>query len=272
MSIIPKKRTSAALLALALAAIPATTQAVNYNRGDLVVGFRATGGTGANDIFMYNIGSIQDVRDDFSGTLGSVGINLDSALTSVFGASWSSRSDVQWAAVGQGGWLDSYNSNTLFDQNGDPSGTVYISRAGTSATQSTTAFNNPARSTLDLSGNSVGTALEGAGTGSFQNVANETSDSQGGFNTTSEPNAWSEFFTGGVSFQAFPSTAEDSLNAGTDYLDIYRYAGSPVSNSYITTLSLDDSGNLSLVPEPSQYTAILGFLAIALVALRRRRS
>jgi len=270
MSILSKKRTSVALLAAALSALPATSQAVTYDVGDLVIGFRATGGVGANDIFMYNVGSVQDMRD---GTfpLGTIGINLDSSLTSVFGAGWSSRSDVQWAAVGQGGPLAAYNPFAP-EENGDLSGTVYVSRAGTAADQSTTAFNNPGRNTLDAAGNDVLTALGGAGSGSFVNVTNETSDSYGGFNTTDEQAPWNSFFAGGVAFSAFAATVEDGLNAGTDYLDIYRYAGETVDNSYVGTLALDDSGNVSLVPEPGHYGAIIGLLSLAFVFARRRRS
>ncbi|MFP4351489.1 MAG: PEP-CTERM sorting domain-containing protein [Puniceicoccaceae bacterium] len=270
MSIPTRKRTSVALLAAALSALPATSQAVEYEVGDLVIGFRATGGTGANDIFMYNVGSAQDMRD---GTfpLGPIGINLDSSLASVYGSDWSSRSDVRWAAIGQGGAIAVYNER-FSEENGDLPGTVYVSRSGSGPEQSTEAFDNPVRSVLNAAGLDALTILDGAGSGSFANVTDETADGYGGFNTTDEQAPWDEFFEGGVAFQAFPLTVEDSLNAGTDYLDIYRYAGSPVSNSYIGTLALDDSGNLSLVPEPGHYGAIFGLLSLAFVFARRRRS
>ena len=68
------KAVSAVAGALMLGATAVSAQVVNYVPGDLLLGFHATGGQGANTTFVYNLGATVEFRDNNSvGSLGSVG-------------------------------------------------------------------------------------------------------------------------------------------------------------------------------------------------------
>jgi cytoskeletal protein RodZ len=78
----------------------------------------------------------------------------------------------------------------------------------------------------------------------------------------------------GSSFTSFSNIGTAFVAGGTTrYADIQRLGGSTGSIAYtnttITTLAIDNLGNISLIPEPSSLT-LAGLAALALVTRRRR--
>ena len=68
------------------------------DNGDLILGFRATGGSGANKSLLIDLGS-------YSSIAATGGFTLDfssagSVLASTFGANWTSRNDLYWGTIG----------------------------------------------------------------------------------------------------------------------------------------------------------------------------
>src|ERR1700676_5605577 len=95
------------LVALKLALASTAPQAtVHYHDGDLFIGFRATGGTGAAQDYLVNIGQPgQFVNANHTFVVNTGNMILD--LNAVFGPAWYTRIDpntgnraVLWAVVG----------------------------------------------------------------------------------------------------------------------------------------------------------------------------
>ena len=90
-------------LLAAIAATGAFTSSTNaalvYNDGDLILAFRATGGTGGTTNVLLNIGSASVFRDATSQFTLSLG-NLDADLDAIFGGGWNTRIDLNWSVSG----------------------------------------------------------------------------------------------------------------------------------------------------------------------------
>ncbi len=279
----------AALFAIAGAVIGSLTvsaQVVTYSQGDLLVGFRATGGEGAETTFVYNIGSSTSFRDNPSKGLANIGTQL----AATYGSDWYTRSDVSWGVIGVYS-----NGNPQFDTNvvnGDPASTIYASKAssgfGTStAWGSGTAFTRAqvvGAATQVVSFAHTGTQV--AGTFAFQTAAANTGG-LGAFVDASASNDWSTYTSPSADFGLFTGGIEGTFNTGTSfaYLDIYRIlstttgadpTGTLGRGSYETTIYIDSTGQLfagaSAVPEPSTYAALFGAAAITVAGFRRRHT
>ncbi len=278
----------AALFAIAgtvIGGLSATAQVVTYSQGDLLVGFRASGGTGASTTFVYNIGSSVGFRDNpDQGSLANIG----SQLSATYGADWYTRSDVSWGVIGVYS-----NGNPQFDAGvvgGDPASTIYASRSASDFESSTawgtgTAFSRAqvvSAATQVVSFAHTGTPV--AGTFAFQNAAADTGGF-GAFVDTSATNDWANYTAPAADFGLFTGGVEGTFGTGTDYayLDLYRIlsttagavpTGTRGLGSYVTTFYINSTGQIfagtSAIPEPSTYAALVGAAAIGLAGFRRR--
>ena len=90
---------------------------VSAQQGDLILGFRATGGTGAGVNLEVDLGSVSNF---YNGAYSSV--NLSSLVTQdlidTYGANWGTRTDLFWGAAATDG-------NTAPDPNGIPASTLW---------------------------------------------------------------------------------------------------------------------------------------------------
>jgi len=283
----PRIRTSAkaALLAIAASLVGAASlsaQVVTYTVGDLLVGFRASGGTGADTTFVFNIGSSVGFRNSPNqGPLANVGTQL----SSVYGPSWFNRSDVSWGVIGVRS-----NANPQFDTavvGGDPVSTIYASRGGTGV-QTTIAWGTPNAFTrapvVGTATQIVSFAHSGsvvAGTFSFQTAAPGT-NGFGAFVPTSVTNDWANYTAPNSDFGLFTGGIENTFGTVNQfsYLDLYRILATttgadPIGvlgrGSYVTSFTIDSAGQISAIPEPSSAAALIGLIALGAVASRRRR-
>ncbi len=279
----PAKATMLALVGAVVGAMSASAAVVTYSQGDLLVGFRASGGTGASTTFVYNVGSSVGFRDN-----GSQGLlaNVGTQLSATYGNDWYTRTDVSWGVIGVRS-----NANPQFDTtvvSGDPVSTIYASRATTTAGTSTpwgtgTAFS---RSAVVSSATDVvsfaHTGTQVTGTFSFQEAAADTGG-RGAFVATSSVSDWADYTSGSTDFTIFTGGIEGTFGTGNAfaYLDLYRIlsttsganpTGTLGRGSYETTFSINSSGQISAsaIPEPSTYAALVGFAALAVVGFRRR--
>ena len=110
-------KTLTRLLALVVAALSESrTEAASAANGDILVGFRATGGIGSTKNLVVNIGAATSLE---SGDAYLGNINAD--LTATYGSDWAKRKDLFWGAVGAVGSSDAIGTN--------PAKTVYASRS-----------------------------------------------------------------------------------------------------------------------------------------------
>lgn len=276
------------MFAIAVAgSLTASAQTVTYTQGDLLVGFRASGGTGSSTTFVYNIGSSTGFRDNPNqGSLANVGAQL----AATYGSDWYTRSDVSWGVIGV-----QSNANPQFDTsvvNGDPVSTIYASRAATDFGTSTawgtgTAFSRA--QVVSAATQVVSFAHSGSqvfGTFSFQTAAANTGG-LGAFVDTSAQNDWANFTAPSADFGLFTGGIEGTFNTGEEfaYLDVYRILSTTTGanptgvrglGSYETTIFIDSTGQIfagtSAIPEPSAFGAIAGAAAIGLACFRRRHT
>ncbi len=260
---------------LLIPTVGAQAEAFNFSNGDLILAFQATSGTGSTQNLFFNLGSTTDIRDS-GGYIGSLG-NLNTDLTTVFGADWFTRDDIWFGAFGNLNYQATSGIGSKAPVDGDPSRTVYVSRA-------TTGINNSMAWTGYVS-SGLGTAsinfsgLEG-------NLTSLTATASGAaiLDQTANPVEWNNSWTNwnptpGAAFGIFSGGIQTSFGqSGSEvYLDIQRILATttganptgPVgTGEWMTTVKISSNGDISLVPEPSSM-ALLG--VAGLFALLRRR-
>ncbi|MFN7562291.1 MAG: PEP-CTERM sorting domain-containing protein [Prosthecobacter sp.] len=248
--------------------------ATTYVAGDLLLGFRASGGQGSSENLIVNLGQADTVYRDAVANITSV-VDIGTLLTTTYGANWSSRGDLFWGIAGA---RTGASIGSAVD--GDPIRTNYLTAAQTTV--------NP--------GTQSSTAWEIAGSTSRGSVANAIIGLAGNFeafsaavtNTAVLPSGtgstWSSNNNGSSSF-TLAGTVEGNFGAGAagTALDLYRIlhttsGASPTGTvgvgSFEGTFTISNAGvvgfAVTAVPEPSR--ALLAGLGLAGIAFRRRRA
>jgi hypothetical protein len=80
------------LILLLLSSVNAFSAPLAYNNRDIFVGFQATSGIGASTNLIVNLGNVTN--------LSKVNIDIKSALDTVYGVNWNSRTDLFYGAFG----------------------------------------------------------------------------------------------------------------------------------------------------------------------------
>lgn len=265
-------------LALGLVAAPAfATTNPNYKAGDLVLYFQQPGGS-SNAVYV-DLDSSTDpsvsAASVFRGTsvtshvANKVGfLNINSTLTSAFGAGWATDSTIYAGAAG-------VNSSSTFSTpvtNGDPPRTLYMSCPRT-AVGTVGSANSPA---WTFGGTTAMTAaaqgMQSQNNDFFNNYSGAQVVATNGAVATQNPfsqvgsvyyqgNAFQGNFAGGVEQQG-TTTSFGSFGAAGSVkfaLDIYRIlavtgqtnevAGTLRAGDYLGTLTVDGSGNVSFITQ-----------------------
>jgi hypothetical protein len=259
---------------IALFASPAAEAApVTYSDGDLFLGFRAIGGTGATQTYLINIGQASTYRN----ALPNVTLNLSlgtiaTDLTAIYGATWFTRSDILWGVVG----VQSVAGN------GDLANTLYASKV-TFVPGLALPWARRSSSQQGTTGSTVQSMVSGYINDPEGSTANST---LGVIQNTSDVNNWSNFNPGGSvtsSFGAYTPSIEGSsaTGIGNAPLDLFRLVRTGVDDgsgfttgngSYEGTFQIAGNGQVTfnVVPEPSA-AVLLGLGASVLGWTRRRR-
>ncbi len=243
-----------------------------FNDGDVILGFQATAGTGSTKNVFFRIGSGTALRDGtISGTLG----NINSTLTATFGANWYTRSDLYCGAFGN---LNILNPTGAFGEppvNGDPSRTVYLSKAAPHPRGGEIFSENSFTSgALGSAGNSfagmetiVVTLDAGADTSAVLDQAAKPVEWSNGWSAWNPvPGAAFTTITGGIQQNFGKSTPET-------YLDVQRVlptntgaspAGVVGGGEYVSTIYIGSDGTIKARRAPFIFNdgdVVLGFQA-----------
>jgi hypothetical protein len=267
----------------ALAASSAFGATFAFTNGDLILGFQASGGTGNTKNVFFNLGSGVSARNGVG--MGTTLGNIGTTLTGVFGENWYTRSDVWFGVVGN---LNNQPTSGIGNRSpvaGDPSRTFYVSKAAST----------PGSGFLYSASTFTSTALGGAGTnlgGMEFYLPNLTAEADGAaiLDQSASPTEWNNSWTvwnpivGGAqggSLNTFTGGVQQTFGqAGSEtYIDLQRIlatntGASPTGvvggGTYVTSYSISNTGNITMIPEPSS-TLLVGVAGLGL-ALRRRRN
>ena len=248
-----------------------------FNNGDLILGFQATGGTGASRNVFFNLGSGTSHRDN--GDLGQLG-NIAATLSNVYGSDWYTREDLYFGVVGNlnGGSPTGFPNTAAVA--GDPSRTFYVSRASAFPSQADLIA---AASYPSASLGSAATKLSGmedmlVGGGAVDGLTAEADGSAILDQTTQTVqwnNGWSAWNpTPGASFDTFSGGIQQNFGKGgtATYVDVQRIlatatganpAGVVGGGTFETSIAVTSAGvvkALSSAPVPQKVLSLNGAL------------
>jgi hypothetical protein len=258
--------------AVALCLAGNASAAWTFTDGDMMLGFHASAGAGFQSNVMFNLGSSVSIRD---GVITGLRGNINDDLVATYGANWFSRTDLTFGAIANRSTGSPTQSATFTVGQQDPNRIAYITRT---ATTPGSAADHPT-----ITGSALGTILVGvSGLEARLSTETETANGDGAiiFSRDEAQTQWDQISwstkvpASGTSFGGLSNIGTAFGAGGTvRYADIQRLGGStstiPYTNSTITTLAIDNLGNVSLIPEPSSL-ALTGLGALALVMRRRR--
>lgn len=269
--------------------------AFTFTNGDLILGFQATGGTGATQNVFFNLGSGVYHRNNPGynfgvgtngnnpfGTTGQTQIgNISTTLASVYGANWYTRSDVYFGVIGNLRGNTNTGIGSAPAVNGDPSRTFYLS----------TPTVNPGEGLLISASAYPGAALGSAATtlsGTETMIVGLTTQGDGAaiLSQTTQPVEWQNGWTvrnptPGASYGVFTGGIQQSFGQATPFtsVDLQRVlstntgatpSGVVGGGTYETTFRIGSNGSISAIPEPS--SSLLAAAAGIALVLRRRRN
>ncbi|MBX7208522.1 MAG: PEP-CTERM sorting domain-containing protein [Verrucomicrobiaceae bacterium] len=278
------RNTLIALLAIAGSAfVTPAKAAVTFTAGDLILGFRSTS---SSSVYLVNVGAATNYRDATADITNIVNINSD--LTTAFGAGWTTQADLFWEVAGVRANLTSAGV-----VNGDPGQTVYVSRAEPTVGTQTTAWGvtgqTVSATNLTAAAGKMVTVQGEFAAATPTSLANATiMPSSGAGSTSWDDTGYSN--TWGAFTSTNGGTPEGNFAAGTagTALDLFRVLGTTTGanptgtlrvGSYEGTFHIDDSGNVGFsvapnyaaAPEPSR-ALLLGFGAMGFIFRRRRNT
>jgi len=221
-------RASLACLSIGLSSVALATPPA-FSAGDLLMGFRATGGTGASNSYVVNLGPASTYRDATSAITVNIS-DIKTDLDTVYGA-WYTRTDVLWG-------IACSPSNTAV-VNTDPVSTVYLSKLQNTAGNPGNASTYPV---IDSETTRGGCSTRfSAFQGGFHDsniigVADRSTTSQyAAIQSNSFTYAWRSYMASGGTAAYTPG--------GTDFGTGYNIEATPNKSLSLFRLSSNDAGS-----------------------------
>jgi hypothetical protein len=234
---------------LAFLTIAPAAHAVTAAAGDLILGFKATGGMGADTNLEVNLGPASDFYGAAPGSATVLTKLSVQDLVETYGGDWATRSDLFWGVAGTTG---------VAAVSGVPARTIWASRPEATPGTASTPWLRGATFTLQVPSNTISTLYTGA-PGSIDRFTATPNSAFSSIVNAAETGSWTaqETFTPGVSFRYFNPSVMNAINTfpavvsaydGTAYtvLDLFEVrpgtAGSP--GTLIGGIGINSAGKL----------------------------
>ncbi|HEY9156141.1 MAG TPA: PEP-CTERM sorting domain-containing protein [Opitutaceae bacterium] len=246
--------------------------------GDLILGFNATGGTGAGTNLEIDLGAISNFElgtasgtTDIVNLLDSSAVGVGNTLDSLYGSNWATRSDLTWGVAGTVGNVTSTGPN------GEPAKTLWLSAAADGSALDGNSSSTPLLGTANAL---AGGASQKINTiyanfpGSATTIANTTPGSW-----TVQEGTGSKVWNSVYARSQFENNTNIAGNNG-NYVASDLYDIAPTLNqagSFLGTFAINNSGEVTFtaagaaIPEPTTYAAFIGLGALGFSIIRRRR-
>jgi autotransporter-associated beta strand protein len=225
-----KKTIFAAMIAIAgtTAIKTASAQAqspLSYSAGNIFLGFRASGGQGAANSFLFNLGNFSSLNIVGPGAPAQQVVDLGSELTTVFGDDWYTRSQVTWGIFG----MTPTTREPVYSSTSDD-------RASAPVTKSSTQLSGTYSSYTGMGGNYNAAITSGASTGSSTGFLGN------GVVTGTGIRTWAENINKAADFEVYNSTLEAGVKTDLDF-----YSTTGTSATKLTQYTISTSGVVSVL-------------------------
>ena len=245
-----------------LAAVFSTTgaYAITTAAGDIILGFKATGGQGADTCLQVNLGPASDFTGATQGSVSVLNKLAVADLVDTYGSDWATRADLLWGIAGTTG---------VAAVGGVPARTIWASRAEAVAGTASAPWPRGTIFALQVPSNTISTLYTGA-PGSMDRW---TATGNSAFSVkvpASETGSWTaqETFTPGVSFRYFNPSVMKPVNAfftvnsaydGTAYNVLDLFEVRPGTAGAASTLTggfgINSAGKLVFTTDISKFAA-----------------
>jgi hypothetical protein len=256
-----------------------------FNDNDLMMGFRATTGTGASTNLMVDLatadfyynpnGTAVNPLSPITGTtitnIGRVAV-LD--ISGTYGATWATRTDLFWGIVGSSG--SSGSNDGLYQNN-----TIYLSRPETVSMTRTTAWgraNDYTNANVQISSMGNAGGYNGTSTANSNFDALATASNGQSYTSRSGGQAGQTFAAVNGTFVNDSVVAKFGTGTYVSINDLFALDPSRTGEAngiYLGSFGLRSNGTIDYfvvpVPEPGAATYLLG-AGLAAAFRRRRRS
>ncbi len=270
------KNLFAALLVLAGSALTTSAVTITAGANDLILGFYATGGTGATtnvEVDLGNVSQFYSVSSPFTVT----GLNV-ADLSSAYGANWMNRSDLFWGVAGTTGSA----TGTTIGGNAIAAKTLWAGKTEATFGIQSTAWARGSTFAQQGPANTIATLYSG-GLGSLNGATATANSSTAALVDNTLAGSWSK--QEGNNAAAFGNFTKNLFDNATpanfgQAADLYELQPGSGAGTYIGSFGLNANGLVfagnpadtaaTTVPEPSTYAAILGAVTLGFVVVRRR--
>ena len=238
-------------------------QTITPRLDDLILGFRASGGTGQTVNLEVDLGNISNFYDAVAGSTNLLTALSVQDLNDAYGVNWSTRTNLFWGAFATTGRATGTTDGHA------PVGTLWATDpGGQPAWQRGSLF-----AQKDASASLEAVFVPGSA-GSLYGATPTTNSSVAADINTSQPGSWSseDLKTVGTSFGYFNPTIDNGVSNGTVVSELYELQPGSGPGIDLGELVLSPSGlSFIAIPEPSAGVLVAIGLG-SIVLLRRRRT